>query len=337
VKILLLACAGLLSALALSRPSFAQSETKQAVAEAIYKQARDLMAQGKLAEACPKFAESQRLDPATGTLLNLAACHEKQGKLATAWLEYSDALSGARRDGRQDRIDYAAEHLAAIEPRVSHLVLMLSPEAEQLDLTLELDGANIGRAAAGVPTAVDPGKHTVRAQAPGKKPWQKIVEIAAETDRQTLTIPGLEAAPAEPRAPASASAALTPPAAKAPGAGEGTRSDELDTRPVPVSVYIGAGVTAALAVGAGVSGIAYLNERRGYQGDIARGASDALEHERKSAQRMGYVNLGLWGATACAAGITTVLYVTRPKRAPAARILPFASQKLAGLAIIGAF
>jgi hypothetical protein len=325
---------GLLAVPALTRPCAAQTEAKAAVADALYRQARDLMAAGKLEQACPKFAESQRLDPATGTLLNLAACHERQGKLATAWLEYSDALAGARRDGRQDRVDYAAERLSALEPRVSHLTLALSPAAEGIDLTLELDGTSVGRAAVGAPTPVDPGKHTVRAQAPGKRPWEQTVEIGAEADHQSLIVPALEDAPPEPSVAARAATAK-PEAAAATTLGP--RRDELGPRPVPSSVYVSAGITAALAVGAGVSGITYLDERSAYNGDLARDPSGDYEHQRKTARNIGYLNVGLWVASACAAGVTTVLYVTRPGRAPAARLVPFADQKLAGLAVVGGF
>src|SRR5262245_14317965 len=86
----------------------AQSQGAEvALAEMLYRQGRQLMADGKVSEACPKFAESYRLDAATGTLLNLAACHEAEHKLATAWLEYSEAVTLARRDKRDDRIRFA--------------------------------------------------------------------------------------------------------------------------------------------------------------------------------------------------------------------------------------
>src|SRR5258708_39182856 len=73
-----------------------------ALAEMLYRQGRALVAEGKAAEACPKFAESYRLDATTRTLLNPASCHKTQGKLATAMPEFSRSRSLGRRDRRLD-------------------------------------------------------------------------------------------------------------------------------------------------------------------------------------------------------------------------------------------
>jgi hypothetical protein len=322
----------------LAATGHAQSGTKTALAEGLYRQARDLMAAGKLDEACPKFAESQRLDPATGTLLNLAACHERQGKLATAWLEYSDVIASARRDGRQDRVDYATERVAALEPRLSRLTLVLAAGDDDPSLLLELDGASFGRAAIGAPTPVDPGKHTVRASAPGKKPWQQEITIGAEADQQSLTIPRLEDAPIA-VVPAPTASVHDEPLTK-PVALNGPASDTLGSRPIPQSVYLAGGITVALAIGAGVTGATYWNKRTTYhnalqKADRTQGPTEQLRTQERSAERWGYANLGFWAATACGAGVTTYLFLTRPTRATTARVVPLLGPGHIGLGLTG--
>lgn len=320
----------LVAAASLTPRAWAQSETRAAVAEGLYRQARDLMAAGKYDEACPKFAESQRLDPATGTLLNLAACHERQGKLATAWIEYSEALAAARRDQREDRVEYARQRGAELEAKLSRLTLLLAPGADVPGLSLELDQATIGRAVIGAPMPIDPGSHTVTARAPGKKPWTQTIEIGAIADQKTVTIPLLEDAPAEPAAPTT----TAPPASLsvAPAA----PTDELRSSPIPTSVYLMGGVTLALGAGAGVTGIAYLNKKSAYEEahDARSGDADSL---RSTAKTYGYVNLGLWAATVVGAGVTTYLYVARPKQSARAFIAPWATAQGGGITAQGEF
>ncbi|MFO0567610.1 MAG: hypothetical protein U0263_18270 [Polyangiaceae bacterium] len=48
-------------------------------AEALFNAGRDAVKAGDYPTACAKFRESNRLDPAPGTVLNLADCEEHLG------------------------------------------------------------------------------------------------------------------------------------------------------------------------------------------------------------------------------------------------------------------
>src|SRR5580698_3805183 len=76
-------------------------------ADKLFNDAKDLVLAGKYAEACPKLAESQRLDPALGTEFNLADCDEHVGRTATAWRLFVDVEHAARAAGKKEREDKA--------------------------------------------------------------------------------------------------------------------------------------------------------------------------------------------------------------------------------------
>jgi hypothetical protein len=317
----------------------AQSDTESALAEALYRQARELMAQAKYTEACPKLAESYRLDPGTGTLLNLADCRELEGKLATAWLLYSDALLAAQRDRRDDREQFAQQHLNELEPKLSRLTLLVPPEADDPALDLTLDGIRVAAAARGVPTYIDPGSHTIQAKSPGKLAWSQTIEIGATAEQRVVSIPKLEAALPEEPVPAPK------PVIARPGPVVPRSVDE--TRPTPSTVYVAGGVTIALAAATIVTGIIYLDKRSTYHTALADHDNvpwPGAETQRDSARLAGDLNAALWVATACSAASTLYLYLARPERdaAPSAaraapRVAPVLAPGYAGLGVSGGF
>jgi hypothetical protein len=279
------------------------------------------MADGKVSEACPKFAESYRLDAATGTLLNLAACHESEHKIATAWLEYSAALNLARRDRRDDRIRFAQEHLAALEPKLSHLTVVVAAGADIAELEIEVDRVPVRRAAWGVPAPLDPGDHTVEARAKGRKPWSKQVTLARELTNVTVAIPALEPEALPPNRPAVPDLGVQPPAAE-------------NAQPIPSSVYVAGGLTVAFAAGSIATGIVYLSRRSTYGSTQGDAAFDTT-------RRWGIVNLPLTGAAILGAFATTYLYLSRPSapsnvRGTAPVIVPWVGASSGGFAVEGA-
>ena len=76
------------SYLLLASAALAAPPADEAAAEMLFNQATEAANAGRLDEACPKFAEAQRLDPTAGTLLNLGKCEEQRGNLATAYGVY---------------------------------------------------------------------------------------------------------------------------------------------------------------------------------------------------------------------------------------------------------
>src|SRR5262245_33924838 len=83
-------CLGAVAALGVL-PAAATAQTRgPAAAEALFKEGRAASERRDYDVACAKFRESERMDPAPGTLLNLAECEENRNNLATAWALFEE-------------------------------------------------------------------------------------------------------------------------------------------------------------------------------------------------------------------------------------------------------
>jgi hypothetical protein len=173
-------------------PVAAQPTDSVAAAEQLFEQARSLFDQGNFSEACPRFGASYKLDPAIGTLLNMATCYEMLGHIATAWGYYREVVILATKAGEQPRIDIAKVRIAALEPRLPKLMIR-APKQAYAGLIITRDDAPIDVAVLGAPIYIDPGEHTVTASAPGTKTFSQKVTIR-EGETKELQIE-LEAAP----------------------------------------------------------------------------------------------------------------------------------------------
>ena len=183
----------------------------KSLATQLFKEGRALVDQGKVADGCRKLEESQRLDPGGGTLLNLALCHEKEGRTATAWAEFTEALGIARRDDRAQRIEIAQAHIEALEPMLSRLVVQVPAGSDLPDLEIRRDGGVIRRAAWGTSMPIDPGEHVIEASARGRIPWKESVTVGGKAESKTVMVPLLDIAPTPATPPASVSSSAPAP------------------------------------------------------------------------------------------------------------------------------
>ncbi len=182
--------------LALAATAFASSSARAqgadaATAQALFDEGRALMGQGKLAEACPKLAASQRLDPGAGTLMNLAACYDKNGQTASAWVTYLEAAPAARSSGHADWEAHAKERAAAIEPTLSRLTIVVPPASDVPGLHIERDGKEVLHAEWGSALPIDPGAHPILVTAPSKQQWSTTVSVGPNAASVSVTVPPL--------------------------------------------------------------------------------------------------------------------------------------------------
>ncbi len=165
-------------------------------AEAFFKEGQALMKAGSFDEACDKFTASLALDPAAGTLLNLAACQEKAGRLATAWRLYKQSIELAVQKGNADRERFSRAKVEALLPRLNKVWFLVTRPAPGQEL--RLDGQLVPWEQWPTPTEIDPGKHTVEVTAPGRVAFSHLLLAGAEKLEETVEVPERAAAEAPP-------------------------------------------------------------------------------------------------------------------------------------------
>ena len=163
-------------------------------ADETFQAGRALLKDGKYADACPKFEESQRHDPASGTLLALAYCQELSGLLASSWANYLAASDLAAKEGQPERQAAATERAKALAERYSTLTIVVPAELSSLPgLRVLRDGIDVDRSAYNGKIPLNGGMHSIEAVAPGRERWSGAVTLQQEADHKTVTLPVLSA------------------------------------------------------------------------------------------------------------------------------------------------
>ena len=175
----------------------AQAQSASAQAEALFRRGRQLVAQGKLDEACGAFESSQKLDPAVTTLLNLADCRETNQQLATAWGLFGDANRLARTTSNDKLARIASSHVQKLAPRLSKLTITVAAERNVAGLEVLRGSEVVDPASWNHALPIDGGSYVITARAPGRTTWTATRSIKVEGDLVVVDIPRLaESAPA---------------------------------------------------------------------------------------------------------------------------------------------
>jgi hypothetical protein len=239
---------------ALLIPAVARGEKSgdAARAEALFAEGRKLMAAHDYAAACVKFADSQALDPAPGTALNLATCYERAGKLASAWAAFKTAQASAESAGQRGRAAMAKKEATALEAQISRLTILVPSSSRVQGLEVRCDQEIVHEGEWGVAVPRDGGDHEIEAHAPRKKAWTSRVELKDRGQTLQVQVPPLEDEPA----PAAGGSTAPPPVGSEsaattsiPGMPATTEPPEHRGRPQRL-IALGVG-------GLGVAGIAF--------------------------------------------------------------------------------
>jgi hypothetical protein len=292
-----------------ARAQQAEQPRDPIAAEILFTRGKQLMDQGHTAEACTAFAESQRLDPAGGTLTRLALCHEAQGKLASAWLEFTEVIRVSKETAGDptkftERVRIAREHLSALEPRLSKLIVRVSSGARLDGLRVSANGLPRNEGSWGIAIPVDPGEVEVVATAPGHQAF-KTTAHAEEGKQASIEIPVLEPEPLPPAPDAVHEA----PAASAPASSSPLR---------PIAIGVGAAGLVAIGVGSyfGVTAMSKWNDsNKQCTGSMCTPLGLSLAHDAKQAAVLSDVTFGI-GIAAVAAGVV-LYFVGAPKNVQA--------------------
>jgi len=287
----------LVAVIAARGSAHAQSSTAQA--ETLFRQGKDLMAHGNIADACAAFDASQKLDPTLATLLNQASCREKNGQLATAWGLFLDAERQSRAatdDATRQLHQVATDHAAKLEPRLSTLTITVAPENRVGGLEILRNSEPVDPGAWNKALPVDGGTYKITARAPGNADWSSTVTVLVERDAKTIETPRLKAAALKSSGPAG------------PGVpGHPTTGSPDHPRSKVIPLVLGG---AAVGLFAGAVGLE-LSASSTY--DQSKREMDNAKQDSlwQSANNKRYLAVGFGVAGVACAGVAVWLYLRR--------------------------
>lgn len=313
-----------------------------ASAEALFRAGRELVEKGDWRAGCPKLEAAMAAMPTASTLLNIARCHEHEGKVATAWADTRRALILNRETVPEERRRALEEKALASADELEKRLPRLRIEADKRypGLVVERDGQALpGDGVLDQALPVDPGEHEITASAPGFSTFHATVRL--EEGKTAVASIALVVAPPEPPQPS------------APGVGTGPveapketalRSDAQERRAIPVWVWF----AGAAGLGMGAAAVAFRVDGAAAESTLVARCGAALvcdatkfdaspynaRKNRDLGLTIGFAAGGVLAASAAVVGIALAPIVPVNK---AIRVSPAPLDRGGGLVISGAY
>lgn len=304
-----------------SLPALAEpTEQEQILAKDLFDKGVRLMDEGKCddkptdlkkcKEARDAFKRAYELTGALGALRNLAYTEKGLGLTASAARDFREVARRAPLDPKPERrkwAEFAKAEADALEPRVPHLIVKMVEKVPNAKITL--DGVPLPEAGWNTPLPIDPGSHSIRAEAAGRLPYEAVATLNENQDKAISVVLDIDSKPVE---TSKASSKVGPIVMTAVGV---------------VSIGVGLGL-----------GYASMKKRDSSCDANKLCDPDGLASGRSLANTSTIVT----GVGAGIAVIGVVWWVLSPSGSPttadkAAHVVPYASTDGAGLAAFGRF
>lgn len=283
----------------------AHAETDIKKADALFEKGLSLR-DTNLQQSCDAFRESLQWNPqAIGTLMNVALCDEKLGRIASAHSRFSEARDRAKEANLPEYLEEAEAHIKQLETELPHVTIRFL--GERPTGTRVLLGDIVvppTKYEKGELVAVDPGELVIVVSAPGRIAYEARMMIGKK-ESKSIEVPELKK-------------------------GVTVRSSRRATG----IIFAAAGGT--FIVTGAVLGLVAKNKYTECPDNICE---PAAQSENEKALTFGNVGTVVGAVGVVAGGIGLYLWLTAPKDPSERRVtlVPNVTSESAGLAAMGRF
>jgi hypothetical protein len=285
--------------------------------------------------ALDKFRRVAAVKETANVRYRIASCLDALGRRAEAVAAYDAVVRvGAQEAGAADAVRASRERATQLEPSIARLEVTL-PSGAPSDAQVFIDDAPVDARALGGSLPLEPGRHTLRATATGRTPFETAVQLGAG-GRVAIAV----------TLPTSAATLGGAPSTNPPGPGAAADTSATPSTPIPAGAWIAGGIGGALAVGAVVSLVLRSNNLSTLNHDCTTTPSGSLSCPPSSRNEVssahdaaaleGPLGIGLAAGAVVAFGVGALLLWTAPSRASSGLVVtPTIGPAVAGLVVSG--